>query len=529
MNQITEIAVYSSGSTRAMEPELVNAQAVTFSTQYPGGIYGSASFIVPRRVTVGWGVAPGNRVKFYSGQTCIWEGRITGWTYSLEPDAQSVSVNCTGYWGDLLMTRTWRKLWADTRLDNDVWVMPTTDGRGGDEDWYDIVRDDTQIEIAAKPGVAFANGDDCRITYTAPTGETIKRITYTLWFEEGGQNWECYIYNNTAAGIEAGTQYNTDQAANADDIALAVPAASVYLCLNSLAAQTAPATTGAANKVRAVWKDLTVYTETGSINLTEICKDVRAHVTELSAYEGEIDSNTYALVPFYCEAGETLADLLSKAAGYGDSTYDSWAVGILESDAGTDDKPVLFAEEQPALTDYDYIVRLDDRQLSQIAFTQDIGELKNWISFDYTGGDGRSIVVNPDDDANLKDAASIAAYGERHAHLSINSTNLTVCKAFARRYLEANSTLRWNAEGGIPVTGSIMAKSGEWVPVSQVRAGKRLRIANFLDDLSGTGLTFLITETQYEDESQTNTITVGTPTRFLVEFEAKINEGRKLN
>jgi hypothetical protein len=54
------------------------------------------------------------------------------------------------------------------------------------------------------------------------------------------------------------------------------------------------------------------------------------------------------------------------------------------------------------------------------------------------------------------------------------------------------------------------------IPASQIQAGKRLLITDYLTDLSGTGLTVLITRTEYEHDSRMYSLSFGVPDNLAV-------------
>ena len=56
-----------------------------------------------------------------------------------------------------------------------------------------------------------------------------------------------------------------------------------------------------------------------------------------------------------------------------------------------------------------------------------------------------------------------------------------------------------------------MSKNGGMVPACQVRAGKRIRITDYIPDLSGTGLTLLISATDYDSGSEVCSVEAGVP------------------
>jgi hypothetical protein len=304
------------------------------------------------------------------------------------------------------------------------------------------------------------------------------------------------------------------------DFTLATPSNGLYLYFSARAKQTPPSN----GTVYGELSNVTVYTETGSINLTEIAKDVRAHESDLSTSLGQIASNTYALVPFVSE-DERLADCLMRAAGYGDSAANAWAVSIVESALGTDGKPVLRVAQQPALTAHDYALRLDEPNVQPgVVFRQNIADVRNWIAVKYRSADGRTVYLTPDDDAALSDSASVADYGERQEWLDVPTTSATTAKAFGVRYLAQYRDPRWQASGGITVKGYIRTAAGGLLPACRIRAGMRVKVENFLSDLSGSGLTLLISGTRYTAARETCTISVGVPD-FLAVQMAQMRRG----
>jgi hypothetical protein len=118
---------------------------------------------------------------------------------------------------------------------------------------------------------------------------------------------------------------------------------------------------------------------------------------------------------------------------------------------------------------------------------------------EYIDDSGERIIVTPDDDANLKDITSIATYGQRDIPQPLSAGHATVAMAknLARRYLAAYKDPRYYVNGPVAVRGYVRGVNGNPVPAANIRAGKRLRIENFLDDLSGTGLTFHVTHSRY--------------------------------
>lgn len=220
-----------------------------------------------------------------------------------------------------------------------------------------------------------------------------------------------------------------------------------------------------------------------------------------------------------------MASILMRAASYGDGSYNSWAPYLVESDLATtpDGKPVLALTQYPALTSYDYAVRLDDPNLTgELTVVYDLESVRNWITVSYRDElNNRDVILTPDDDANLKDATSITAYGQRETPqpLDAGTTSAASAKNLARRYLAAYKTPRFYVSVPITVKGYIRGPKGKRVPASQIRAGMRIKIENYLTDLasvSGAGLTFIITQTEYDDDAQTCSISTGVPDDLAV-------------
>lgn len=524
------LTVYALNSTTVVNDsglELPRAQSLSFSTIFPGGLYGSCSFAIPRDVTRSWSFAVGQRVVARNGMTVVYEGTISNIGYEVGADAwQARTIECAGAWGWTLAAQGWRKPWADARLTDRVWVYQTgTTGAGDQSCTLDRLN---RLRFTPK-GVAWANGDYAAVRYTAPTGETVKRITYSYDFAEGAQAWEIVVYNVTAAADIAATSIVATGTGSIDNT-LATPSQSIELRFYSRAAQT-PTEDGA---YYGQFSSVVVYTETGSINGYEIAKDIRARATDLNSDETNLSSSlSYSLIPFITESGlawETYADVLQRAVSFGDASFNSWYARLLESDraASPNGEPVLELAQYPALTDYDYGVRINEPNVGPFTVVQDGSGVRNYIILRYTDADGNEQWVTPDDDANLKDTTSIAAYGQRESVINCGSVTSSIATNWGRRYLAQTKDPKFYVSGPITVTGYIRAKDGTRVPAANIQAGKRLKVENFLSDevsVTGAGLTFYITQTHYTDKAQTCAMSVGVPDNLAV-FLAKLAEGK---
>jgi hypothetical protein len=256
---------------------------------------------------------------------------------------------------------------------------------------------------------------------------------------------------------------------------------------------------------------LTVYTETGNINGFEIARDLNSYVTELSSDTSLIGALEMDLSPYVVDPALPLADILTEVTSYGDEYGSLWAAYVTHSEEGGDGKPRLCLEKQPSLDSADYFLRLTDKNVTVgLTFAQDANEVYNYYLIEYTDAGGIQRHVTPEDDATLKDSASIAVYGRRDYTVQPATSSLAVAKYYARNLLARTKSLHWKT-ASITVAGYIRGQGGQHIPASRICAGHRLAIENFLADLNGDGLTFLVVGTEYSGVTDTCTIIVGMP------------------
>lgn len=531
LNALT-IAIYERNSTTLIADsaqDLLRAENLTFDQIFPGGLFGACSFFVPRDATDSWPFKGGQRLVIRNGLTVVYEGIITNVGYEFGQGArQGRSIQAAGAWEQILGKRGWEKRWADNRMSEDVWkVVAETSTTKPDQGTFR--RDNGILKLVPK-GVAFLNTENIALIYTMPTGETIKRIKLSYDMQEAAQAWRLRVYNITgAANVWAVTASGT----GTRDDTLGTPSQSVYLIFDALAGQT-PTEDGTYygqidNAVSGA-NAFMVYSETGSINAQEIAKDIRAKVTDLNSDETNIGALTYTLEPFITNGWEWMNSILQRAVSYGDASFNSWYARLLESDraATPDGKPVLELAQYPALTDYDYEVRVSDPNIEgDFKVVKDSADVYNWIVLVYRDGNGREIRVTPDDDANLKDTTSITEYGQREYVIDAGQATATTAKNWARRFLAAAKDAKFYVSGPITVKGYIKGNAGNLVPAANIRAGQRVKIVNFLTDevgVTGAGLTFHITQMSYDDASQTARLSTGVPDNLAV-FLARLAVG----
>ena len=529
MRNDLSVEIFSSGTTPIVDAgdDFRKFEQMQFSTGYPGGLSLSGILYVPRNVVKAWLIKGAQRLRILNGVTVVFEGQIASLDRALTQDTQMVLINVTGHWGSLLASRRLQRLYADMRTSADVWVNATPRDVHVDQTQYsryDADSGDAILRATPQSGVTWGSNDRTTLAFYAPPGEEIRRMDFDADFDEAGQDWRirirdrtnnAHLYTRTATGTDTGQ--NVEPASGCQRI---------DFHLTNLSGSTIPSSgAGVFGELSNVVVYATMnHTPSGgkdTVDLTEITKDLRAELSELSADEDFIASNTLSLMPFVAPRFPTMADILSRASQYGDASGNRWAVGVKGSHLSSDAKPVIFAEQFPDLTTgaFEYAVRIDEPnlvppfQITSGFIGSDENRVWNYIIIEYADERGFTFFQTPEDDATLKDQDSIDKYGRRDFRLSIGHGTTTLASSVGARFLATHKDPPWNLKGPISVKNSIRGDQGQPIPVSQIQAGKRLKLENFVIDPATDllDLIFLITKTDYIDDEQVNSLTVGVP------------------
>ena len=492
---------------------------------FPGGLYGSATIFIPQDVTYPLFTRGGDRVVIRNGVEIVWEGEISGIGYGVGGGAvQGITLDCTGPWGALLGKTTINRRYIDTRISANAWAVDTSAAATG----LELATIDRLNRLRITPKAeAWLTTDIHALEYIAPTGETVARVVMTSELAEsaGANDWICRLKSSDdSARTNENTEWSeTTTNSTAQDVDLGTPRQYLHFELVPADNQTPTADGtyfGEMSGVKTYY-----FASATTTQLDEIVKDLRAAVSNLNSDETNIDTPGSALEldPFITEGQEAISSILSRAAMFGDTAFAEWYVRLIDSEKAStpDGKPVLESKQYPILTDYDYAVRLEDENLiPPLDIVRDFDGIRNWITVIYRDvDDGRDVITTPDDDANLTDATSVTAWGRRDLVISIPTANSTTAVNIGRKILAAQKDPKFYISGPIVVSGFIRGKNGNPIPSSQIEAGKRVRIENFLDDLvgtSGAGLTFIISETRYTDPDETCRIYTGVPDDLAV-------------
>jgi len=495
--------------TEVQDDALDDAVIESFGTVFPAGLFTTSRIVVPQELVRKLIVKESHRIAIYNGLQMVWEGVIGEIGLAADTTTQKKTLECIGQWGPQIRNRTLNKVWADNRLSEAVWVQQPQ----GDND--NLINVDRMNRIGVGPqAVAWTAGEvAAAFRYTMPTGQTIKRIVAALTNRESGQDWTTRL-RDTIGGSTLASE-SGDGVTTAIDVTLGTPRQSVEFQLLSNANQTPAAA------VYGRMSGVMVYSETGAINPTEMVKDIRALLSGLNSDDQYIASNTFALVPFMTNGRESYESVLQRLAGFGDASFNPWSAYLGPSDwaAAPDGKPVLCFGAYPALTDYDYVVSLEELEGSVEIKRAVEGQVYNWIIVRYRDEAGGDVVLTPDDDATLKDQASIDLYGERHTQVDAGTATATTAKNFAKRVLAWKKDAKYRVTSPLKMKGTIRTRDGNVLPVCRVRAGQRIKLENFLTDEVGVlnaGLTSLITGTNYRPDQEMVEMSTGVPDNLAV-------------
>ncbi len=509
--------VYASGTTLLNDPDdsLKLIKSLTFSKQYPMGIFGSGSFFVPRPVLREWLVSGALRFEVRNSLDTAYEGYLSGPSYLWGETEEGVSVPLAGACDHILMRQTWRRLWADQRLDEAVWQFPTAALNAFDVTLTKGELDRNRRLKLLPKNVQFANNEFIRVSYSMPTGELVKRVIFDYNFQEAAQAWTGALYGVTGATLPWTI---TASGTGSQSITLGTPSNTIVFYLQSTSGgnQTPPDD----GTVYLEIKNLTVYCETGARDMELVAKDIAIYFSSVINADTQYiqaAGSVRNLVPFIEDDRPSLADILEDAIAPGDGAAppNRWAFGLLASQeaATKDGKPPLFLEQYPNTSDHEYILRRGANLISDIEVRRDYGAVRNWIPVRYLDEKGWEHWVTPDDDASLKDQDSIDRYGRRDVDGGLDAGYMSAANAlaFGQLYLSLKKKPVDQLAQPAVVQGYILDKNGNEVPTSLIEPGKRALLEGWKDEETGAPLRLVITATDYQHDDESCAVTTGIP------------------
>lgn len=502
-----DVVVYSSGTDRLPDPgnDLIYAEDLRLRKGYPGPLYLDASFTVRRNLAEWWAINGAYRVAFYASHDLVYEGFIDEIEFFSESGAdEGATVYLTGGWGDKVMKLSLKKHWADNRIDSEVWQEYVADTNADAVTASQNMTIDRNNRIRWTPkNVAFATNKYHGLICPAPYNQTWKRITFDYDMQQAAQNWKLALMDDSE-----NVEWSQDASGTGTaDVTPAAVTANFQFRFQSQANQTPPSD----GTVYAQVKNVTVYSETGAIDATEIIKDIVGLFPDhFNSDVSLIGSNTLSIVPYIAD-DDYLADVLTEVAGIGDSSNNRWACGVRESTkaATPNGKPVLFYEQYPPVTDYDLIIQTSEDDLGPVSFSKDFTRIRNYITVRWEDERNFTQRMTPDGDATLKDQTSIDAHGRRDYVLPLSYSTQTVAVANGKRVLNTWKDPIWVASRPLSVYGTITTARHEVIPVGTIRPGMRVKVEDMFDPLTGENVILIITGMEYNDDDDAAILTFG--------------------
>jgi hypothetical protein len=519
-NSITLKLFDQYGSEPAYTSRLASrARGIRFGSIFPGG-YSSLSFFVPCDITLPLEISEGCKILAFNWTAEVWHGFVTSLAYVLSSSGETgISVLAAGGFGYVMGSQRIDKRWADNRIDVNTWRdgPPTGFSDLNPDRFSKLDRSKGRMRIETK-NAAYSSGDGLSAYYEMPIGDTVKRVRLSYQLQEGGGDLTLRLYNVQAA---ANIWSVNASGSGARDDTLGTPSRRIFMQLYASGAHTGTSDGsrfGQIDNAVSGANEIMIYSETGSINAYEVARDLVGLLSALSSVTDGIDSTLNVSVePFLTEGKEAAASILQRICSYGTASYGPVGFAVWGSQQTLDGKPQLFVAPYPDLSSHEYVIDAGDPALeAPLTIARDVSGVVNYVCVRYLDALGRENIVTPDDDATLRDDTSISLYGRREpdSDLSIGTGSSALAIRAGRAYIANKKDPRPYVSGPIRVYGAIKNADGGKTPVSEIRAGERIRLANVADDVfnqAGVGATFVITEIEYVDDDQSATISCGLP------------------
>lgn len=475
------------------DPEHVAERTIirSLESQAPGG-YSVARFSATRfDVFEAWAVKESYTVIVMDGLTEIWEGRIEG-----------IGLNRQGAHEDLAIEAVGKAVFLQERLIRARWYhqIPPNAKDGSGFRWpggletnvnqLDFVYNATENLVEILGGtrdVSRATNERFRLLYELPVGmgysQFIKRVEYD-WLVRTGEGFDLIIWSIDQAGAE--DTVNRISVTPISGTGYGVPFSLGDTTSFEFRIETANDLYDQKDIVNGYnWVIKTLYQTSHSAygseaySQDELAEDVllmvNAKSTVLSTDFDELGAPTQVIVPFVVERPTPARRAIEDILSFGDGSGNTFLAYVWGSQGTTDDKPKVVIEQWDTSSE-DYIISLTDEELAGIRYKLNGSELVNWVMHSFLNKKDVLTYRTPDNNGSLKNDTSIADEYQREYYLSLSS-NLVGADAdeLAIRYLDFHDERI--PEGTFSIHGQIQDASGFFVPVSWLRAGDVMRIA----------------------------------------------------
>jgi hypothetical protein len=527
------VEVYSSGTTLLNDPDRSARQFVIdgFQKHYPGGMYGSGNLRALRKLGRSWLVKANQRVVLRHGHDIAYEGWVGDLTYQAR-GVHSVQVPLVGATENFFMNRTLTRHFADSRVTEDAWRWDAA-APGADK----CTPDRTSRLKHVPKNVQWISTDYSQYIYTEPTAQTVRRIKGSYNLQEGAQQWQIDIMRSTDLVTWTLEYTISDGTTPTGTFDRTMGTATRYIAFrftNDSGGNQTPAADGSIlGEIYNIMVYATIGSLTADITMETVARFFAAAYSGASPYILNSDTQYIAspvtpltVEPFIITRQTPAGDLINDIVSDGDGALNRWIWQLLNSEkaATPNGLPPLQLAGYPDTTTgtYEYTIDYDDANLmTRPDLVRSVSTVYNWIAVNYIDADGILQSITPDDDASLKNQASIDGdngVGRRDipGGLDVGERSAAAALSFGQRFLATYGTKTWRVAQPLEVYGYLKRADGIQVPACMVEPGERIRITGGPLDETGEAPIFVMTGLDYRHRPPSLAIATGSPMGPLI-------------
>jgi hypothetical protein len=519
------VAIYDLGSNPVYDPEGGDYWATDIQTEsmWPKG-FGEASFTFYRkRPWHDWPIRESYGVKIFDGSWRVYQGRIE--TIKRGLSGHSLEVTCAGWWV-LFEERLIHKRWVDILgIDHLHWPIGLAYDRVQNS-WVHNKRENTLHILAGTDNLDRLLGEMYRELYKLPAG-TVYRLVFN-WALRTGESLYLDIYNSTTAANEwSVTKINSQRRQVTDQVVVFAGLTNSFEARIRVGGDNEydqnDYVTMSNLRVEANYEASHPEFASPTYTQAELIKDIvlllRQQGQQLSADFSRVTGPTTQLYPFELDRPAYAARAVEDLLSYGDVSLRTWGVCVFDDRDASDNLPQVETGYWN-IDDHDYLVELSEQELADFQDERLSTDLYNYVIVGYTDSQGTFQYRTPDDNASLKNQASINDDYRRSYYLELGQCTAEQADALGERFLQFHQSRQFG--GSFRVIDTIRTRAGGRVPVNRIRAGERVKLIN-------TGETFFIRHVKYDAEGRTATLSPNGPQDNIQMVLARQERERKFN